>query len=137
MTSQEQEYKNIIPINTVANAISLPVFAQQFKTVLANLMFSADADFNIRIARSNKHLNPPDLSKPSSPNNQWEYVGYTDESGINYDAANPLNPTAIDPATSTTLEADTNAGRWFFVVITDYVSGTLQKTNMSLFGNFN
>lgn len=93
------------------------------------------ANFTIEAFISNQE-NPPNLSLPSTTNNQYSEVSYMDLSnGSSFDTSGALyNPTGV--AETKTFEAQLDGARWFFVAIMVRTSGVLLRVDVSLFSNF-
>lgn len=132
--SQNQRYPNVIPVNTVANAISIPIFAADFSKLQFSLLADALANFNITVVKSNQE-NPPDPSIPVSATNMYSDCMYSDESTqVNYDSTTPYNPGASAIIDKNFL-IQTQGARWFFIVLSGYAAGTLNKLDAFLFSN--
>lgn len=131
--SQNQRLPNIIPANTEANAISLPVFAPDFDKLQFSLLTNSAADFDITVIKSNQEL-PPDPSAPVSPTNMYADCMFSEEgTQVNYNATTPYNPgsTAVDK----NFLVQTQGARWFFVKLSNYSDGILLKLDAFLFSN--
>lgn len=131
--SQNQKYPNAIPQNTVANAISIPIFGPDFDKLQFSLLTDATANFNITVVKSNQD-NPPDPSLPVSPTNMYGDCMFSDEgTQVNYDAVSPFNPGAV--AVDKNFILQTGGARWFFIVLSGYTAGTLKKLDAFVFSN--
>lgn len=131
--SQNQRYSNIIPANTVANAISLPIFAPDFSKLQFSLLSDATADFDITVLKSNQQ-DPPDPSLAVSATNMYGDCLFSEEgTEVNYNETTPFNPGA--QAVDKNFLMQTQGARWFFIVLSGYSAGTLKKLDAFLFSN--
>lgn len=101
-------------------------------------------NFTVTAYKSNQKsingvMNPPDLTLPPSPTNDYEKVMYTGEpGGVNYDAADPFNPNT--GSSTGTLSYDvqsfkfqTQGAIWVFLQISAYTGGALVDADINLF----
>lgn len=130
--SQNQSYPNVIPLNTVANAISIPIFAPDFDKLEFSILTGPSADFEITVLKSNQEF-PPDPSLPASSTNMYADCSFSEEgTNVNYNAASPYNPGGeVDK----NFILNTQGARWFFIVLANYTRGTLEKLDAFLFSN--
>ncbi len=132
--SQNQKYHDVIPFNTAADAISIPIFCADFSDLQFTIVTDPTADFDIEVLKSNQQLNPPDPSLPSTEGNEYSDLAYTDESdGVNYNLTTPFNPGGN--AVSKTFKLGTNGARWIFIKLLNYSAGALKKCDVDLFSN--
>lgn len=130
--SQNQRLTNVIPPGTKANAISLPIFAPDFSRLQFSLLSGAAADFDITVVKSNQE-NPPNPSLPASPSNMYADCMFSEEgTEVNYNASSPFNPGG---AVDKNFLVQTQGARWFFIVLSSYSAGMLQKLDAFLFSN--
>lgn len=94
----------------------------------------ATPDFDIQVISSNQEL-PPDPSLPLAADNQYSYVGFTDQSdAAYYTSYNPKDMTP-DFVGEKCFNIETSGGRWVFIQISSYIGGSLYSTNVDLFNN--
>ncbi len=130
--SQNQRIPNVIPINTEANAVSIPIFAPDFSRLQFSLLTDTNADFNITVKKSNQE-NPPDPTLPVSPLNMYADCMFSEEgTQVNYNDASPYNPGG---AVDKNFLLQTQGARWFFIILSDYSDGIMQKLDAFLFSN--
>lgn len=131
--SQNQCYADVIPVNTKANAVSIPVFMADFKTAQFTIVTNATANFNIEVLKSNQE-NPPVPTSASYQNNQWVSIQYVDESnGVDYSPTSLYNPGST--AVTKVFNVETEGARWIFIKISTYVAGALLKCDVELLSN--
>ena len=131
--SQNQKYPDVIPRNTVANAISIPIFCSDFDKIQFSLLNDAAADFNITVVKSNQDA-PPDPSSPISTTNMYADCMFSEEgTEVNYNVVTPYNPGAT--AADKNFLVQTGGARWIFIVLSGYSAGTLLKLDAFLFSN--
>lgn len=131
MDQQNQNYNNVIPAGTAANATSIAIPAADFRIMNFTIVTNSAASFTINVLKSNQ-LTPPDPTIAASATNQYSTVAYKDEGTTTvYKVGSLYNPTTT--AVDETFEVETGGARWFFIQITGYVAGALLKCDATLF----
>lgn len=134
--SEYQLHKNLL-VNAVADAVSRPIFAQDFKTSLLSIFTNAASNFTIDVLASNQEL-PPDPTLAASASNQYTLLGYTDQQDQAYYAGgSPFNPSTVPDRGARTFNIETTGARWLFIRISGYTAGVLSSCQVELFSNFN
>lgn len=136
--SDPKIYKNIIPANTVANAVSIPIFCPDHNVVEFTVQFDGTSNYALTAIMSNQEI-PPTIGSESSTN-EYNNVAYQDvDSEVTYVTGSLFNPSTAGSgggalsAGSKTFRVQTGGMRWFFLQLSVYVAGTLVKADSSLF----
>ncbi len=130
---QNQIYKDALTPGTADNFIGRPIFCAPFKTMQVSMFLGDSGDFEVKILKSNQEdLPDPDLG--DSNDNQFEYVGYTDDSnGVNYNAETPYNPGTNTESGTKVFNVETQGARWIWVSIDNFGAGEVQSCDVELF----
>lgn len=137
--AQNQTYKNVFGGAVSDDSISIPIFCADFKTIQFTIVPDSSADFDINVYVSNQNPSdqqPPDLSVPSTTDNQYAPVAYIDTAtGGAYTSSSLYNPSGTSGATKI-FEVNTNGARWVFITVENYSAGELSVCDVQLFSNF-
>lgn len=131
-------YKNVFDGSQDDDAISAVIMAADFPNIQFTLHFDDASDFQILAFKSNQQaingvMNPPDITQPSGPDNDYEQIMYTAEpGGVNYDTDNPFNPTGLS-AGSQSFVMQTQGAIWVFLAIENVAGGALLAADINLF----
>lgn len=133
--SQNQRINDVIPRRTHADAVSIPIFAPDFSEIEFSLLVAAASDFDIIVVKSNQE-DPPDLTSPQSATNMFADCSFSDEStNVNYNSTSPYNPSAAGATLNTNFKVQTEGARWVFIVLLNYMAGSIDKLDANLFSN--